>query len=47
VSSCSSTQIDGKVTVKVNAKPGEVWSVRVTNPDASSGVLVGGLTVLP
>ncbi len=40
------------ITATVTAKSGgpprdRVWDVRVTNPDGSSGVLVGGFTVTP
>jgi hypothetical protein len=37
--------IEATVTAHRNAKA-EVWDVRVTNPDASTGVLIDGFTVI-
>ncbi|UCG58877.1 MAG: hypothetical protein JSU70_05055 [Phycisphaerales bacterium] len=45
VTSVSGETIEAAVTAHKNAKPGVLWDVRVTNPDASSDVLVGGFTV--
>jgi hypothetical protein len=44
VTSVNSTTIEATITAHKNAKAA-VWDVRVTNPDASSGVLTGGFTV--
>jgi hypothetical protein len=46
VTSVSSTTIEAVVTAHRNAKAA-VWDVRVTNPDGSFDVLVGGFTVVP
>ena len=40
------------ITAQVNARSGgpprnRVWDIRVTNPDGSSGILLGGFTVTP
>jgi hypothetical protein len=45
VTSVSSTTIEAVITAHKNAKAA-VWDVRVTNPDTSSGVLIGGFTVI-
>jgi hypothetical protein len=47
VTSVNGTTIEAAVTAHKNAKPGVLWDVRVTNPDGSSDVLVGGFTVTP
>jgi hypothetical protein len=48
VTSVSSTQIQGSVTVKMGLqRRTRVWDVRVTNPDGSTAVLVRGFTVTP
>ncbi|MGD2174538.1 MAG: CARDB domain-containing protein, partial [Candidatus Brocadiaceae bacterium] len=48
VSVVSATEITVTVTAKSGGPPRDrVWDVRVTNPDGSSGVLVGGFTVTP
>jgi hypothetical protein len=46
VTSVDGTTIEVTVTAHRKAKPA-VWDVRVTNPDGSSYVLVGGFTVVP
>ena len=43
--SADGTTIEATATAHKNAKPGVSWDVRVTNPDGSSAVLVGGFTV--
>jgi hypothetical protein len=45
VTSVNGTTIEAAVTAHKKAKPGVLWDVRVTNPDGSSAVLVGGFTV--
>lgn len=48
VTSVSANEIKATVTAKSGGPPrNRVWDVRVTNPDASSGVLPGGFTVTP
>ncbi len=46
VTSVDGTTIEATVTVHKKAKRGVSWDVRVTNPDSSSDVLVGGFTVI-
>jgi len=45
VASVNGTTIEATVTAHKKAKPAVPWDVRVTNPDGSSDVLVGGFTV--
>jgi hypothetical protein len=47
VTSVGGTTIEAAVTAHKNAKPGLPWDVRVTNPDGSCDVLIGGFTVTP
>lgn len=47
VTSVDGVTIEATVTAHKNAKLGVPWDVRVTNPDGSSDVLVGGFTVAP
>ncbi|MCH7558310.1 MAG: hypothetical protein IIB56_12765 [Planctomycetes bacterium] len=48
VTSVSTTEIKATVTAKSGGPPRDrVWDVRVTNPDGSTDVLVGGFTVKP
>ncbi len=44
----NSTTIDANITTRSGGPPRDrFWDVRVTNPDAGSGVLEGGFTVTP
>jgi uncharacterized protein YodC (DUF2158 family) len=48
VTSVSSTQIQGSITAKSGGpRRPRVWNVRVTNTNATTGVLNGGFTVTP
>lgn len=48
VTSSGPNEISATVTVPTGGPPrNRVWDVRVTNPDGSSGVLLGGFTVTP
>ncbi len=47
VTSVGGTTIEALVSVHKKAKIGVSWDVRVTNPDGSSDVLLGGFTIAP
>jgi hypothetical protein len=46
VNVANATTITATVSVKKGAKA-SLWNVRVTNPDASTGILLGGFRVTP
>jgi hypothetical protein len=48
ITSVSSTQIQGSISVKSGGpRRNRVWTLRVTNPGGTTGVLNGGFTVTP